>query len=429
MIQINIVLFLLISQVALCGDWQIFNTINAPLPSNKITSIEIDANGNKWIGTDNGLAAYDGQNWAVYDIQDSLVDNTITDILYKNYSSQLWIATNKGISVFSISSINDISPKEIFDTNNSGIISNATLSLAHNQNISWVGTQNGLSILSGTVWENYTRFDLLPNNVILSIASQTDGWNFLITEGGGVSRLKYDVDGITSASTITSEWSGLPTDTVQCVLIDNEQNRWFGTQYGASKHFGDNTKTNWQQYSEGDGLINNYILSIEKDSSGAIWFGTTKGLSRLYNNFWNSWTVEDSLPADSIFDIACDAENNIWLATNNGLVKITKTLTSLSAQSINIDLHRLETKVYPNPFNSRIRFSLNLKKSENMSIDIFSIAGKLIKSLYTGHTNPGKFEIEWNGKDNYQTKVASGIYFAQIRTNDINKIVKLTLIK
>jgi ligand-binding sensor domain-containing protein len=39
-------------------NWTVYNTSNSELPSNWVYSIAIDGQGNKWIGTDGGLAVY-----------------------------------------------------------------------------------------------------------------------------------------------------------------------------------------------------------------------------------------------------------------------------------------------------------------------------------------------------------------------------------
>jgi len=40
------------------GSWHIFNGLNSPLPSNKISCLLVDSKGNLWIGTDKGLAEF-----------------------------------------------------------------------------------------------------------------------------------------------------------------------------------------------------------------------------------------------------------------------------------------------------------------------------------------------------------------------------------
>jgi ligand-binding sensor domain-containing protein len=51
------------------------------LPDNYVFAIAIDEQRNKWIGTSNGLAKFDGINWTVYDTSNSrLPDNSVNTI-------------------------------------------------------------------------------------------------------------------------------------------------------------------------------------------------------------------------------------------------------------------------------------------------------------------------------------------------------------
>ena len=64
---------------------------------------------------------------------------------------------------------------------------------------------------------------------------------------------------------------------VHCSLQDNDDNLWFGTTgEGVYKYDG----KEFTQFTEKDGLSNNFIWSILEDESGNIWFGTDDGVSR-----------------------------------------------------------------------------------------------------------------------------------------------------
>lgn len=52
--------------------WTVYDQSNSDLPSDIFSSITIDNQGNKWIGTlDSGLAKFDGTNWTVYNTSNS----------------------------------------------------------------------------------------------------------------------------------------------------------------------------------------------------------------------------------------------------------------------------------------------------------------------------------------------------------------------
>jgi len=62
-LQAILILFLwtLFPLVSLAGQsWEIYNTANSPLPHDNVLSLAVTEDGIKWIGTQSGLARYDG---------------------------------------------------------------------------------------------------------------------------------------------------------------------------------------------------------------------------------------------------------------------------------------------------------------------------------------------------------------------------------
>jgi len=78
------------------GEKTFFNTGNSGLPSNSINSIAIDGSGNKWIGTANGLAKFDGTNWTVYNASNSGLPDNYIYYLTIDGSGNKWIGNDGG---------------------------------------------------------------------------------------------------------------------------------------------------------------------------------------------------------------------------------------------------------------------------------------------------------------------------------------------
>jgi predicted outer membrane repeat protein len=87
---------------------------------------------------------------------------------------------------------------------------------------------------------------------------------------------------------------------------------------------------------------------------------------------------------------------------------------------------------YPNPFNpeTTISFSLTTEDTEGAELVIYNVKGQKIKS-FECHTEPveGRHSIIWNGTDESNNSVSSGIYFYRLKTNDKSMIRKMLLIK
>jgi hypothetical protein len=88
---------------------------------------------------------------------------------------------------------------------------------------------------------------------------------------------------------------------------------------------------------------------------------------------------------------------------------------------------------YPNPFNSRVTIHLSLanqQKNEKMSLTIYDILGRTLLSkeldLYVGDS---QLTFSWDGTDEQNNPVSSGIYFVRCSTVNRSELVKITFVK
>ena len=84
---------------------------------------------------------------------------------------------------------------------------------------------------------------------------------------------------------------------------------------------------------------------------------------------------------------------------------------------------------YPNPFNPTTTISFNLPSQGNVELKIYNIKGELIKTLLNENRQKGEYNIIWDGLDNNSEKVASGLYFYQLKTETHNETRKMILMK
>jgi hypothetical protein len=70
---------------------------------------------------------------------------------------------------------------------------------------------------------------------------------------------------------------------------------------------------------------------------------------------------------------------------------------------------------YPNPFNLSTEIKFKLIKPGTASIKVYNILGKEIKLLVQENLPAGEYSILWDGKDNEETQLPSGIYFIQMK--------------
>jgi len=84
---------------------------------------------------------------------------------------------------------------------------------------------------------------------------------------------------------------------------------------------------------------------------------------------------------------------------------------------------------YPNPFNPRTTIRFELPESEQVTLTIFNIRGEIIRTLVDKQLSAGTHKIEWNGKDNFQMPITTGVYFYRLSTANFNSVKKLIFLK
>ncbi|MCE1165769.1 MAG: T9SS type A sorting domain-containing protein [Bacteroidetes bacterium] len=84
---------------------------------------------------------------------------------------------------------------------------------------------------------------------------------------------------------------------------------------------------------------------------------------------------------------------------------------------------------YPNPFNPSTKIDFSLPRAENISIKIYDMTGREIKSLVDMRMQPGKYSTEWLGTDGNGRQVSSGVYFYRLVAGGNVITKKMILIK
>jgi flagellar hook assembly protein FlgD len=87
---------------------------------------------------------------------------------------------------------------------------------------------------------------------------------------------------------------------------------------------------------------------------------------------------------------------------------------------------------YPNPFNSStfIVFTIPYDLTNaNTELKIYNVQGSLIATLINQPLAAGNYIIKWEGKNQNNSDVSSGIYFYSIKVGDRSKSGKMNLLK
>ena len=86
-------------------------------------------------------------------------------------------------------------------------------------------------------------------------------------------------------------------------------------------------------------------------------------------------------------------------------------------------------KNYPNPFNPSTRISFTTPREMNISVIVYDVLGRRVKTLINGLQKKGNHHITWFGHDQSGSKVSSGIYFYEMRGDGFIQARKMLLIK
>jgi ligand-binding sensor domain-containing protein len=303
------------------------------LPGNVVNAIYITDDGLRYFATDKGLASFDGLEWTVHHDNPNVTAGTINDLDFEltSYGPEFWLATNKGVNVV-VLPVDATSGATTYTRDNTGELFPGQPGLAgdsvfvarvDDNNIRWFGTHRGLSAFRGNQWPEidlgrHYHQDFFVTNRITSIDHANDTI-YIGTRGGGVARLVAGAaDAITGASPYEIPWSMIPSDNILAVFTYGST-QWYGSDAGIAKHEGTEAKDNWTLYFEGDGLVNNYVQSINKDTDGTMWFGTRVGVSSFDGENWTSYTQGDGLADNNVLCIAVDADGSLWFGTGNGV--------------------------------------------------------------------------------------------------------------
>lgn len=84
---------------------------------------------------------------------------------------------------------------------------------------------------------------------------------------------------------------------------------------------------------------------------------------------------------------------------------------------------------YPNPFNPKTNIPFYLNKPEMISIFIYDISGRRIKTLFSGKCQPGHHQEKWDGTNDNGIAVSSGLYYCILSLNDVKVSRKIVLLR
>jgi len=84
---------------------------------------------------------------------------------------------------------------------------------------------------------------------------------------------------------------------------------------------------------------------------------------------------------------------------------------------------------YPNPFNPTTQIKYDLPEDALVSINIYDLMGRSIKSLVNSNQSAGYRSIQWNATNNLGEPVSAGMYIYMIQAGEFRQTKKMVLLK
>ena len=132
------------------------------------------------------------------------------------------------------------------------------------------------------------------------------------------------------------------------------------------------------------------------------------------NNYvWSLYTTEQDLPE------VLDGQSGVFFVI----------LPAMNTASDDIPSEFKLHLAYPNPFNPSTTIQYDLPKDSFVTIDIYDMMGRKVKTLLNDQIPAGRRSIVWDGTNKLNQAVSAGTYFYMISTNKYKSTKKLILLK
>jgi ligand-binding sensor domain-containing protein len=421
-------------------DWIKINCSNSELPSCCITSIEIDNEGKMWFAGcsyefpyyDPGIAMFSESVWDSYRFFENSTEGiSINDIIVDNQNNT-WLCSNIGLIKY-IDDLNWI----IYNTSNSILNSNRTnCGVVDENGIVWIGLLpdysgigGGLLKINGDDLSLFTPDNSdLPNSYVNAITTDNIG-NLWMGVSGDWSNpepkglVNFNSNNWTFYNTTNS---GLPDTDIRYIEVSTTGEVWLaaggGEDGGGLIRFFDNE---WTIYNTSNSDIPfDWVSTISIDIQDVVWFSAGNYLLSLNNNEWTSLRINENLwDDDYIYALKCDNLGNKWLGTEAfGVIVYNENGSSAIFEKVKTKNNTLIINPNPADYLASIEFELN--DISNIYLSVYTIDGKRIFNKYLNNLSQGSNKIELN-----TSKFDNGTYVISINSKNYNMTGRLIILK
>ncbi len=284
------------------------------LPQDTVRAIAQTKDGYLWIGTDEGLAQFDGYDFVVFNKENGSLPSNSVAALWAAKDGSLWIGTLGGLTRYRDGKFTTFTKKDgLDDTSVNSITEDPSGAI-------WVVAGVYVNRFQDGKFTNYSPRLGLPIQALRTVYCGRDGSIYVAGFGGVVRR-----EGDHFVSVL-----GPVGDIVITLLQDRHGNLWVAGSWGLLKR---TPEGELRHYTVQEGLPDNYVRSMWEDRDGNLWAGTDGGLARLENGRFVSSPLASSHEREWVRCIFEDTEGNLWVGMNSGLNRLRNDLFSMYGES------------------------------------------------------------------------------------------------
>ncbi len=322
-------------------NWQ----IPEGLPQTSAQAVTRTPDGYLWIGTQEGLARFDGVRFTVYDgSTEAAIPNKHIAVLYVDRAGRLWIGTRAGIAVLENGQFT------YFQKVPALIHASVRAILEDTAGRVWVGTDDGLFVLDGANTRRFGTENGLRDAGIRALEQDASGILWVATATGGLHRFDgQSFDTVALAPGVADEpvtairqgtdslWFGTGTGTlyrrtggqtelaaargqlgaaVRALSTDHDGNLWIGTLSGGLVRW----RAGKFSTLATDHFAHSDLRALFEDSEGSLWIGSYGGgLLRLRDGKFAPFGEAEGLQGNLAWTVAARKAGGVWVGTDAGL--------------------------------------------------------------------------------------------------------------
>ena len=289
------------------------------LPQNTVNAIVQTRDGYLWLGTQGGLARFDGVRFTVFGLTHGLPSVQVR-ALCEDQQGDLWVGTGGGLCRMRNGQFERFTPEDGLAGINVAAIARG------NQGEVWVGTTDGLSLWQRGKFVQAEALAAWGRPPIRSLLRDRNGaiW---IGSNQGLFELKDN-----RLVEILSPVDGQSITSAYCLLEDSAGNIWIGIGNGRLLCRRDGA---WVIYDESAGVPYAYTTSLAQGDDGTIWAGSLDAGLHYFRDgkFW-PMQQQNGLSGEAIRSLFADREGNLWVGMRtSGLNRVVRRRLTIVGQS------------------------------------------------------------------------------------------------